>query len=366
VVGSLKVDVVTTGIIPAPFRAFVGSQSQAVPPNGSVTFSGLTAGSHTVELTELPSTCTVFTNPRTVSVSTKGATSTLFEVACAEGTVSAGTIVFASFVDPNNSEIFAMHSDGSGLRRLTNSPGSDMWPALSPDGSKIAFVSHREGNGDLYVMNSDGTNEISLAPSDSADLLPVWSPDGQRIAFTSYRDERSEVYLVNADGTGLLRLTHTPGSDHALSWSPDGNWIVFLSRRSGNNDLWLMRSSDGSVVRQLTTYAGGDDEADWSPDGSQIAFVRGLQVWTLDIHMDTEGIPLAGLERQVTALGSYSHGPNWSPDGNRIAIHTNHLAPRVKGSTNPAIWSVRPDGSDPLKLTVGTNGDREPSWGIDP
>ena len=81
-----------------------------------------------------------------------------------------------------------MNADGSGPTRLTNNAAADVEPAWSPDGSRIAFASTRDGNFEIYVMNADGSNQTRLTNNAAADDQPAWSPDGTRIAFKSNRD----------------------------------------------------------------------------------------------------------------------------------------------------------------------------------
>ncbi|NIR36917.1 MAG: hypothetical protein GWN79_09475, partial [Actinobacteria bacterium] len=66
---------------------------------------------------------------------------------------------------------------------------------------QIAFRSHRDDPaGDLYLMNADGTGVVRLTTDPSGDFDPDWSPDGSRIAFWSRRDGNPEIYVMNADG----------------------------------------------------------------------------------------------------------------------------------------------------------------------
>jgi Tol biopolymer transport system component len=69
-----------------------------------------------------------------------------------------------------------MNADGSGLKRLTNNDASDRQPAWSPDGTKIAFNSERDGNREIYVMNADGSGLTRLTNNDASDWDPAWSP----------------------------------------------------------------------------------------------------------------------------------------------------------------------------------------------
>ena len=80
-----------------------------------------------------------------------------------------------------------MNADGSAETKLTNNTVDDVTPAWSPDGSTIAFASHRMGNWDIYLMNPDGSNERRLTRNPASDRSPDWSPDGSRLAFESNR-----------------------------------------------------------------------------------------------------------------------------------------------------------------------------------
>jgi len=122
-----------------------------------------------------------------------------------------------------------MNADGTDPRNLTNHPRFDSGPAWSPDGTRIAFNSDRDGNPEIYVMNADGTDPRNLTNDPDFDVLPAWSPDGSRIAFTSDRDEGDdevcvmcddEVYVMNADGTDPRNLTNNPAEDTQPVWSP--------------------------------------------------------------------------------------------------------------------------------------------------
>ena len=137
-----------------------------------------------------------------------------------EDVVSAGKIVFVSSRDGTSSfEIYVMDVDGSNQRRLTDNSAWDLAPTWSPDGSRIAFESNRDGNDEIYVMDADGSNQRRLTDNPAWDSFASWSPDGSRIAFSSKRDGNIEIYVMDADGSNQRRLTDNPAWDWLPSWS---------------------------------------------------------------------------------------------------------------------------------------------------
>ena len=139
------------------------------------------------------------------------------------GPCGQGKIAFASVRDGYaafHNEIYVMNADGSGQTRLASNSATDYQPAWSPNGSKIAFASDRDGNFEVYVMNADGSGQTRLTSNPADDFYPAWSPDGSRIAFTSERDGNGEVYVMNADGSGLTKLTSNSAEDYYPDWGP--------------------------------------------------------------------------------------------------------------------------------------------------
>jgi hypothetical protein len=173
-------------------------------------------------------------------------------------------------------DIWRIRADGTGRpERLTNAPGDDRAATYSPDGTKLAFDSTRDGNTEIYIMDADGSNPRRLTNSPDEDWGATWSPDGRSIAFNSSRTGDAEIYVIGMDGTGLKRLTNEPGThDFAPSWSPDGSRIVFRRdpREPGaQGEIWSM-TADGSDLRNLTqTSSSGEDIPSgggaWSGDG---------------------------------------------------------------------------------------------------
>lgn len=117
--------------------------------------------------------------------------------------------------------ICSVKLDGSDARVIFEKEDTlNFAPALSPDGSTIAFVSSTGGVNQIYLMNADGTNPRPLLDSQASDTEPAWSPDGQLIAFASNRDGHYHLYIVKPDGTGLTKLTEGAVDDRSPTWRP--------------------------------------------------------------------------------------------------------------------------------------------------
>ena len=165
-------------------------------------------------------------------------------------------IAFHAYRGGNNWEIYVMRAGGGEMTRLTDNATTDIFPAWSPDGSRLTFASGREGNWEIYVMDPDGSGQTRLTFNSSGDVFPVWSPDGWRIAFMSDRDGNRELYAIDPDGSREVRLTFNDTDDGSHTWSPDGSKIAFDSDRDGARRIYVM-NADGSEQVGLTGEAAG-------------------------------------------------------------------------------------------------------------
>lgn len=271
-----------------------------------------------------------------------------------------GKIVFSSQRDGGLSkEIFIMDDDGTNPVRLTNDPANDYAPALSPDGSKIVFVSNRDGNDEIYVMNADGSGQTRLTSNAAQDSDPSFSGDGSKIAFRSARDAGNyEIYVMNADGTGQVNLTNHPGADGMPSFSPVSGKIVFYSNRHGDpmttgiHDIYVM-NSDGSGVTRLTDTPGDDVRPSFSPDGTKIVF-ESTRTGGYEIYiMNADG---SGQTRLTFDMAINVHAA-FSPDGGQIAYQTSR-------DLNFEIFKMNLDGTNQVRLTNQPGPDEDPAWGV--
>jgi Tol biopolymer transport system component len=97
--------------------------------------------------------------------------------------------------------------DGSGLTKITSDARANFYPSWSPDGSRLAFSSNRDGDWDIYVMNADGSRVRQLVDSPGLDDKPQWSPDGSRIGFATNRSGSPELLAVDPETGGRAGST---------------------------------------------------------------------------------------------------------------------------------------------------------------
>ena len=198
--------------------------------------------------------------------------------------------------DKSQDEIFSVGIDGRNLRRLTNNNYMDVYPAWSPDDSRIAFLSLPNDSLGIYVMNADGTNLMELLDSESHEADLDWV--GNIITFT----KDSRIWIMNSDGSDIRPISDPPRSgewgsanlpfgDYDPKISPDGSRIVFerLLRDdspNGNYDIFLIDPISSQEIR-LTNSGYSQGLANWSHSGDQLVYLVGAidQVGQYDIYM---------------------------------------------------------------------------------
>lgn len=314
-----------------------------------------------------------------------------------------GKIVFTSDRHNDALNICTMNPDGSSSTRLTQpTPRNprlpittriyDDFPAWSPDGTKIAFLSNRScgetGNLDclrtIHIMNADGSNPRSVLVEGIQESLkeirsPVWSPDGTRFAFSAGSHftigtvrQSTNIYVTDIEGKNTVKLTHdTSVVNINPTWSPDSKQIAFESNRDTDfrRKIWVI-NADGINLRRLTDVHNVSDirfysdlMPSWSPDGTKIVFVGhrddngAIDCDNLScgqVHvMDADGSNEKRLTNGFNDGGLYLW-PRWSPDGTKIVVTRDLSTPdddRNNIDRGQGIFVMNADGSNQIKIS---------------
>jgi TolB protein len=249
--------------------------------------------------------------------------------------------------------IFGANADGSHARRLTGEKGDpstpeglffQVQPAWSPDGTKLAFVSGRDGTPHVYVMNADGTGTRRLTNSDQEDEHPTWSADGARIVFS----REGALFVILAAGGKARRLVPGLGSAKSPAYSPDGTALAYDYRKRGGpvREIWVQTCRDArGCFHQVTRLGAVSSLPAWSPDGKTIAFQSNARGGRYEIYtVQVDGTHL----RQVTRSDTDVIQPAWTPDG------------AIGFVRDGAIWTIA--GGQETQLTSGKDDDSAPTW----
>ena len=276
-------------------------------------------------------------------------------------------IVFSSNRD-GNYEIYSASENGENVIRLTDHPGRDWCPKLSPNGNKIAFTSDRDIDNHIYMMNRDGsgvtkTTTIPVTSYNNNGTGFCWSPDGRQLLYA----HNDVLYRINADGTNLTSLATAPAGSHfkEMAWSSLGNKIAAITTGSDvyATQLYILDSNGANITLLVDDNPGAMGHPTFSPDGQKIAYfydVSGHQVNTgrqlnskiFIMHIDsTSAKDVSGKKTD----GTNDIDPTWSPDGAKI-IFTNL---RNDNSEPGDIWIMDIDGENREQLIE--NG-RMPDW----
>jgi len=244
--------------------------------------------------------------------------------------------------------------------QLTSFAGDEGYPALSADGSQVAFAwngEHRD-NTDVYIKRLDSPMPFRLTTDPAEDLAPSWSPDGNRLAFVRLIDGQASIYVTPPVPESERRLVdYTPSGGgfpfyglraFSTAWSADGQWILVATRSSDGSAIRAFPVAGGEprTVLSQTTTQGSLSYPVNSPDGKLLAY--GMCASRCDVYVMNLGpllVPVGEPRRLTHQSARLIQGIAWSGDGESLIYGA------WQGGTN--LWRVTTNGAEPERLELG-------------
>jgi WD40 repeat protein len=292
-----------------------------------------------------------------------------------------GTVLYAAA----DGDIYALDPATNQARPVITGPATDSGPAVSPDGTKIAFARREPGSDSVSTMvaNADGSNPVALAGISERPKQSAWSPNSDQLAVVGIVNGTDGLWVIGLDGhqdlVQMLEWDKVAIVDDP-QWRPNGHDIVFLGSNYVLIDqvgLYTVRS-DGTGLRAIVQpTVDGPTRFSLSPDGSKVAYTVGAANHGLIHVVDVD----SGADRVVAFDGTAADlRPHWSPDGTKLVFERYSggtfqlMIGSATGGPLTGIGPTRPDKTggaevqfspDGASIVAFYNADKT-SWLLDP
>jgi len=209
-----------------------------------------------------------------------------------------------------NGEIYVADFDGHNAQAVTQDNTIVAAPAWVPGRPALYYDSYKLDNPDIWYHNLTTGQRRVVAHYSGSNISPAVSPDGSKVAMILSKSGSPDVWVTDADGSNLKQLTATPEDESSPCWSPDGQWICFATRISERRVLAKVPAGGGAFQRIPTAGAPNPTEPDWSPDGKWIAFTS--QTGDFNICV----MPADGSAPPVVLVAG--EDPSWAPNSRTL------------------------------------------------
>ena len=241
-------------------------------------------------------------------------------------------------------DIFTAPIENGPTRNLTRSSDAhDKWARWSPDGSRIAFVSDRDGEDEIYLLPQNGSGEPEQLTDGGQAMryAPVWSPDGDHLAFSDKDGKLSVLEVGSRELTAVADEAHGQVRDY--TWSPRGGYLAFsLTDDTGFSSVYIWRRADASLHR-VTSDLFHEWNPAWDPDGEYLYYLSDRsfspQLGSFEWNY------LVDRETGIYALALHGDVPHpLPPESDEVTVETNEA--ESEGAESGAATGEEPDAAE--------------------
>lgn len=245
------------------------------------------------------------------------------------------------------SEIYVSDFDGFGAQAVTKDNVIVAAPCWVPGKLELYYVSYKYGGANILSHNLKTGARDRFAAYPGSNISPAVSPDGSKVAMILSKDGATDLYVCQTDGSGLRRLTKSREDESSPCWSPDGQWICYAGKSNERRSLWKVSPGGGAPVRISTSGVSNPSEPDWSPDGKWIVFTAQMGGFQLCV------IPSSGGSATLLVAGEDA---SWAPNSRTVV----YAVRDARGNRHLSLLDVPTKQTKTVSRISGSNS--QPSW----
>jgi dipeptidyl aminopeptidase/acylaminoacyl peptidase len=252
------------------------------------------------------------------------------------GVSDRGSLVYVRSEEVGWNRVLAFVDRKGVVRRIDIPPAPYVNARLSPAGNRLLVQTlDADGRTDIWMYELSGNKQIRQLTLDGRSRYPLWTPDGTRVTFVSDREGTPAIYWQRIDGHAAERLTAPAPLSRPDAWSPDGSILAYRIARGTDESIWTLRAGRGSSPELFDDVPNSSQyEAAFSPDGKWLAYTSAE---TGADEVFVQPFPATGVKVRVTQQGGAF--PIWSPDGREL-IYRRSFDKNLNRSRGASLFAV--------------------------
>ena len=215
-------------------------------------------------------------------------------------------------------QLYKLDKNGN-IKPLLNDSVKISNPVLSPDGSKLAYMSEDFGNWDIYIHNLETGETVNVTNSPAIEGFPAWSPNGNKLAFMSSTQNNRDIYTSNLDGSDLVRITSEESIESEPIWSPSKKPALYFKSTDGRFETLYRKDLESGQMDEIGIRGGSRNFLSPVPGKKQISYLQRDPTVNSFMLFDEAEMKNYSLLESPSRMTGYA----WSPDGKQVAIAIN-------------------------------------------